>query len=280
MTQTPPVHITLINYNRYEDTLECLRSLDQLDYPDFHVMVLDNGSENDSVERLRAARPELDLQTVTPNCGFTRAQNTAMRYVLDRGAELVWMLNNDTVVAPDALSKLVEKLRSDERYGAVGSVVMDMADRERIQAWGGGRVSYFMGRARHVSHKVDDATLDYLTGASMLIPRKVLEQLDMLDEAFFLYWDDADFGTRVRKAGWKLGVAESSRIWHKESATTQKRSPSMEYHFSRSMVRFFKKHYRGSAWPVTVGIGGQWAKRALQGDFKRCAAVWKGWREA
>jgi len=271
----------LLNFNNWRYTIECLASLQHLDYDDWKVLVVDNGSKDDSLERIRELFPEVEIIELTENLGFPGGNNRGIRVALERGAEYVWLLNNDTVVEPQALRAMVEKAESDPKIGAVGSAIYSMEERERLQAWGGGYVNFWLGRSRHFLRPVSDEEIQFVTGASVLLRRTVLESLGLLDEGFFpIYWEDADYCFRLRKAGWKLAVAENSKVWHKETATIGKNSERLDFVFNKSAIRFFRKHARVPLIPIWTAICLRIAKRAIAGDWKRVRAVWAGVKEA
>jgi len=272
----PQVFILLLNWNGWRDTIECLKSLENLDYPNSRVIVLDNGSTDGSVERIKGDFPEVEIMELGKNFGFSGGNNRGIRTALQRGAEYVWLLNNDTTVEPQALRSMVEKAETDPKIGAVGPAVYCLDAPDRLQAWGGGYINFWLGRSRHFLRPVADEKIQFLTGASLLLRRPVLESLGLLDEGFFAYWEDSDYCFRLRKAGWRLAVAGNSRIWHRGTATMEKKCERVDLLLNRSAVRFFNKHASIPFIPVWVGVALRIAKRAMAGDWKRVRAVWAG----
>lgn len=273
----PNVSIILLNWHGWRDTIACLDSLARLDYQNYHVLVVDNGSTDDSVARIRTAHPDIPVLETGRNLGFSGGCNVGIRRALDDGANYVWLLNNDTMVDPQALSSMVAEAEADPRAGAVGSVLYHMDNPSVVQAWGGGKVSFWSGRTRHHQTQVPSTELHYLTGASILIRRRALEEVGLLDEStFFMYWEDTDFSFRLRKAGWRLAVADQSRVFHKEHAATGKGSPLLDYYFNESAVRFFRRYAPIAAWPIAVGVGGRLGKRILRGNLTGFAATLRG----
>lgn len=192
------VGIVVLNYNGWRYTVECLESLGHLEYPDWWVVVVDNGSTDNSVERIRAwARGELRVESayvkepgwVKPvrlveyegepdeavaeedarlvlirlpqNRGFAGGNNVAIRYALRRGAEWTWLLNSDTVVSPNSLSEMLKVGESDERIAVVGCKLLYYDRPDTIQAAGGGRFYFWLGIARHYGwNRKDDGRWD------------------------------------------------------------------------------------------------------------------------
>lgn len=103
----PKVFIIIVNWNGLKDTLECLQSVFKQDYPNFEVIMVDNGSKDNSVQVIRNAYPQIILIENKENLGYTGGNNVGMHYAVNSGSDYVWLLNNDTVVEPDTLSKLV-----------------------------------------------------------------------------------------------------------------------------------------------------------------------------
>ena len=274
------VHIILLNWNGWRDTSRCLSSLRCLAPDNARIVVVDNGSTDNSVEKLRALRPSVEVIETGRNLGFAAGCNIGIRRALYSGTDYVWLLNNDTTVSPDALGALLEKANSDARLAAVGSAIYSMAEPDRLQAWGGGHVNFWLGRSRHFAEPVSDHEIEFITGASLFLRRSALSIPGLLDEGFFMYWEDADYCFRLRQAGWKLGVAGDSKIWHKESASVGKASSRMDAYFNASAARFFRKHARIPRLSLWSGVTLRLTKRALTGDWDRFSALWTAVKQA
>lgn len=269
----PLVCVILLNWNGWQDTLACLASLERLEYPNHRLLVVDNCSTDDSVTRIRAAYPDLSLIQIDKNLGFAGGNNVGIRHALAQGAEYIWLLNNDTVVESRALGAMVKAAEEDARIGAVGSVLYEMQRPGEVQAWGGGKVSTWWGISRYHKGRVSKKYLHYITGASIMIKSSALREVGLLDERFFMYWEDVDFGVRLRKAGWKLVVAADSHVQHREFASSGGTSVLTDVYFNSSAVPFFEKHARVPIMPIVVGAGGRTLKRLLRKDLDRAAVV-------
>jgi GT2 family glycosyltransferase len=268
----------VLNWNGWRDTAACLSSLSQLRYENHEIIVVDNGSTDDSVRHLRIEFPGLTLIETGKNLGFAAGCNVGIRRAFADGADFVWLLNNDTAVDAGALQSLVAKAGSDERMAAVGSAIYHMQEPHKLMAWGGGRVSFLLGRSRHVLAPVDDGQVDYITGASLLLRRSALEAVGMLDEGFFFSWEDADLGFRLRRANWKLAVAGDSKVWHKETASLRGQETVLDTYFNEGASRFFRKHALVPQLPLYTGASLRVMKRLIAGDWKRARAVWAACR--
>jgi len=272
------VCIVVLNWNGWRDTLACVASLQRLEYTNCDVLVVDNGSTDGSVEEIRKTLPELEILETGCNLGFGGGCNAGIRLAMARGADYVWLVNNDATVDPAALSALVHVADESASVGAAGSVVMEADDPSRLQLWGGGRINLWLGRSIHC---VEAGPIDFVSGASMLLRCRALEQVGLFDDkSFFMYWEDTDLGFRLRNAGWDLAVAEGSRIYHQQSASLGAGSLLLDEYATRSCVRFLRIHAPVPAISVLLTLLRMLVKRVLVGRFDRLRAVWKAYRSA
>jgi GT2 family glycosyltransferase len=278
-TLRPLIYILVVNWNNWKDTSDCLASLRRLDYSHYRVLLLDNGSTDGSVPRIRESFPEVEIAELGANLGFAKGNNVGMRIALGRGADFVWLLNNDTTVDPMALGALLRTADCDRRAGAVGSVIYSFEDPEQIRIWGGGHIDFLLGRSICFPQHVVNENVQYITGASLFLRRQAVEQVGLLDEEFFMYWEDADYGFRLRRSGWRLAVAADSKVWHKEQGSVGKKSVLMDAYFNRSAVRFFRKHASLPLVPVGFSLTQRFARWVLMGDLARVGAVWTAVRQ-
>lgn len=276
MNRTPHISCILLNWNGWQDTVECLDTLRQCTYPRLSILVVDNGSTNDSIARIRAAHPEVRLMASEKNLGFAGGNNIGIRCALAEGAEYIWLLNNDTQPAPDALSALVAKAATDERLGAVASVCYYADAPSTVQAWAGTRVNLWCGYARNSTVPQDDSWFHALYGASMLIAGKAFEEAGLLDEGFFHYWEETELCLRFRKMGWKLAAAPDSRVLHKVGASTGKGHPMLDRYFTASGLRILRLHSTVPHLAMPVFLAGRLLSRFFRLQFSRCGSVWKG----
>jgi len=272
----PLVWIIVLNWNRPTLTIDCLRSLRILDYPNYRVLMVDNGSSDDSVAKISAVFPKIEILQTGANLGFGGGNNRGIKRALESGADYVWLLNNDTQVLAETLSRLVSKAQEDLTFGAVGSVLLYSLFPEVVQAWGGGTINLFSGRARHFQTPSALGPTAFLTAASLLVRADALKAVSSFDDGFFLYWEDADLCYRIREAGYRLGVASDAKLIHIESATLAKNNPVQLYHSARSSVRFFFRHSKAPLVPVTISSSLRIAKRLARGQWHEAAALLRG----
>lgn len=275
----PVVYVVLLNWCRWPDTIECLRSLKKSNYLNLHVLVVDNASSDDSVSRIGEIYPDVHIIQNKTNLGFGGGCNVGIKYALAQGAEYIWLLNNDTKVSEDALVSMVDLACGDSKHGAVGSVLYYMDTPSQVQAWGGGQVNLWTGLSRHFHRHVENGELDYLTAASILLRREAILDVGLFDEKkFFMYWEDVDLCFRLRRRGWKLAVAPNAHVWHKESASLRDKKPLLDHYFTTSAVRFYKRHAPLPVVPITLTTFSRILKRIIKGEWSRVRAVWAGVR--
>lgn len=234
------VLVVLLNWNGAADTLRCLPDILAQKNVQADLLVVDNASADDSVARIRHAYPELEVVKSQRNRGFGGGCNLGIEFGLKGNYEFVWLLNNDTRVADDALAELVEVACASHKAGAVGSVIYNMEPPHALQLWGGGMINLWLGTSRL---RRSPGPVDFLSGASLLLRLSALREVGVFDESrFFMYWEDADLSQRLVQAGWELAVAPGSRIWHAESSSLGRNSPLRTRYFTLSAIAFMKKH--------------------------------------
>jgi GT2 family glycosyltransferase len=270
------VYCVIVNWNGWRDTLKCLGSLEDSNYRNFTIMVVDNGSHDDSVARIKEAYPTVHILETGANLGFARGNNEGIRLALAHNPKYIWLLNNDTTVARETLSALVATAEMDSEIGEVGSVLYYMNAPDQIQAWGGGAVNLWFGRSSHFRGEVPASKLDYLTAASVLIPSRVLREVGLFDEGYFMYWEDTDLSYRIRAAGWRLVVASGGIVLHKESASSKGHSSKLDRYMSASGIRFLKRYARVPGISIALMIAGRALKRLLWFRWMNAWALFAG----
>lgn len=222
------------------------------------------------------------------NVGFAAGNNVGFRYIVERGdAEYVWLLNNDTVVAPSALRELVQCAEADPRCAAVGATLFELHDPQRVQEMGGGRASEWhgmvdvIGRGQSASApRSPSLALDYVSGGCALIRREVLTTVGLLDERFFLYAEDVDWGIRMREAGYTLRYAPGAHVWHKGSGALKRASPGNDFHNVRGALLLILKH-RPSRLPLAFvcSVLRCLVPKVPRREWARFAAVVRSYRD-
>lgn len=256
-TTDPHVAIIVLNWNRCEDTLECLASLYNMTHAkagNTDVILVDNGSTDGTVETVKAEFPEAEVISLPENLGFAAGCNVGLRRALELAADYVLLINNDAVVAPDILEHLISVAKTHPDVGLLGPVIYRF-DKPN-QVWSAGyRQRPIMLSAQPPAGQPEASVpyeVDRLYGAGLLIRRQVLEDVGLFDERFFMYYEDADLCRRAQEAGYRLMVVPSAHMWHKVSASTGEGSPVQKFHLARSSVLFFAKHTPLPLLPVII----------------------------
>jgi hypothetical protein len=250
--------------------------LEKSTYSDLEVLVVDNGSTDDSVAEIRRAYPDVVILRSVTNLGFAGGNNIGIRYALTHGADYIWLLNNDTEPAPDALAALVAKAATDPAIAAVASVCYYAAAPDQVEAWGGAHVNLWIGYGRNVKEPRPDDWFHSLNGTSLLISREALDSCGFLDEVFFLYWEDTEFCLRLRKNGWRIAAAPDSRVLHKVNASTGGNKIILDRHQTASGLRLLRLHAPHPSISMSLFLAIRFAKRLLKFQFMRCRSVWLG----
>ena len=208
------------------------------------------------------------------NLGFAGGNNVGIRYALARGDfDYIWLLNNDTVVKPDALSHMVHRMQEKPDAGTCGSTLVYYHKTGNLQALGGAAYNKWLALTKHIgmfqppAHPVDlhrvERKLDYIIGASMLISKDFLRDVGLMSEDYFLYCEEIDWAVRGKKR-FSLAYAPQSVVYHKEGATSggsalkpKEKSLTTEYHTVRSRLLFTKKYFPWCYPTVALGMMGR-----------------------
>jgi GT2 family glycosyltransferase len=220
---SPHVAVVVLTWNGEDDTLACLASLGRVEYDNLSVVVVDNGSADRTVLRVRTEFPEVAVLETGANLGFAAGNNVGIRHALDRGADYVFLLNNDTEVDPELIRHLVDAAERDASAGVLGPKVFFFSHRDRLW-YGGGWVQRWAGASGHIAlgeldrnGSSDPVETDYVTGCALMARASVLRQVGFLEPAFFIYWEDVDLSVRIRRAGYRALYVPKAVLWHKVS---------------------------------------------------------------
>lgn len=225
-SDSPRVYISVLNWNGADNTIRCLESLEHLNYPNYRVLVVDNASMDNSVARIQAAFPNVDIICSSENLGYAGGNRLALERAMQDGAELFWILNNDASVEPDTLSALVEAYR---RHGLAvyGSVILQPDD-QRLVAFGGGYQLDISGHPRALgeynplrglsysecfSHQ-NERIVGAVNGSSLMIPVLVAEKHGFMDETFFMNVEEVDYCFRLGRRGVPSLIVPTSIVMH------------------------------------------------------------------
>lgn len=333
----PLLGVVIVNFRGSGDTIECLESLLRSTLP-MKVAVVENGSGDDSTERLRAwaagkldAAPEssqmvafsspplskplplaeidaksggsdgrsfgpvmsLTLIKSDQNLGFAGGNNLGLRYLLGDGQlKHFWLLNNDTVVAPDAAMALLSRMMATPRVGMCGTVVRHYWQPDRVQALNGSSYNIYTGSSRSLGgdqpatvqygpQDVADAT-DFVLGASLAASRGFLAEVGLMEEDYFLYFEEIDWSVRnrrLRDRAFETAFAHGATVFHKagrsigSGSARSKRSAFADYWLARSRLKFTWRYYRW-LWPLHWAVSwGQVLRRLIRNQHSNARAI-------
>ncbi|HIC91275.1 MAG TPA: glycosyltransferase family 2 protein [Syntrophaceae bacterium] len=246
----PKVSIIILNWNGLEDTLECLESVFKLDYPNFEVIVVDNGSTDDSVRQIRQEFPDVVIIENGKNLGFAEGNNVGIRYAIKNGAEYVLLLNNDTVVDPQLLNAFVEASQLYPEAGIFGAKIYYYSEPNRI--WdAGAKWNQNIGKFYIIGeNQLDNENkfeqmieVDYACGCSLFFRTALVSKIGLLDQRFFLTWEETDWCYSARRAGFKCLYVPKAKVWHKVSASFGgNHSPLFRYFYIRNRLLWAQRN--------------------------------------
>lgn len=246
----PKVSIIILNWNGLEDTIECLESLKKITYPNYEVIVVDNGSEGNDAQVLREKFGDyIHLIQNNKNYGFCEGNNIAIRYVLSNSSpDYILLLNNDTVVDQEFLTELVRVAEGHLAIGIAGPKVYFYSEPKKLQFT---RAKIELGKGRVVrigAGEIDSGQYetieetDYCPGSCFIIKREVIQRIGMLDVNYFAYWEETDYCQRAKGEGFRLVYCPQAKVWHKVSSSSKKIGGFYEYYMTRNRFRFTKRH--------------------------------------
>jgi GT2 family glycosyltransferase len=261
MSLNPEVCIIILNWNGKELLKDCLSSLFKVtDYPNYKVIVVDNGSTDGSVEYVKKNFPQVDVLPLDKNYGFAEGNNKGIKYALKKyKPKYILLLNNDTkIIQKDWLKKLVETAESDKKIGIVGPKLI-YPDGRIQHIWtivNPYRLQFFITnykRGEKDSKKFSILKeVDALSAACVLIKKEVIEKIGLLDESFTPFWlEDTDFFIRAKNSGFKLIYNGKVKVVHFEGVSTKKyakrkdltENKNVFFIQRKNMLYFLLKHY-------------------------------------
>lgn len=257
----PKIFIIILNYNGKDTIKECLTSLFRVDYPNFEVVVVDNASQDGSFELAKNYFPGAHFIKNENNLGFAAGNNMGIRFALEKIADYVFLLNNDAVVFKNTLSELIKitQKKESKKIGIFSPIIFKGDSRDIWFA--GGKIDWLRMRAEHIMQATNCElrTVNYVTGCAMLIKKEVFKKIGLLDENFFLYYEDADFCWRASREGFKSAIITNAAIKHYEKSEKNKKAKT--YWLVVSGIYFFRKN---SPWFLKPWISAYLTARKLK----------------
>ena len=310
----PLVYVLILNYKKWKDVAECLEALFRSHYDNFIAVVIDNYSKNNSIEELmrwadsktmflnrksiftkdldkpvtykyyksQALKTELDLKILPrlvfvqneSNKGFAGGINSFLRHIVHENA-YTWLLNPDMVVEEDTLGKLSRFASMQPVKSIIGSVIKNYYDTDTVHFYGGGKINFYSATIGLIKKKKDVHTIDYISGRSLFTHAGSFNDLGLLPEDYFLYWEETDWCYTAKNRGYQLRVCDSAVCYDKISTSIGKGFLS-DFYYTRNGLIFLSK-FRKSNLPVAMVLTiVRFFKRVINGSVGRAAGVMKG----
>ena len=243
----PRVAVIVLNWNGREDTLTCLASLQEQTIP-LEIVAVDNGSEDGSEAAIRQAYPAIMVVQTGRNLGYSGGNNVGIRHALACGATHIFIVNNDITLAPNCVAELLADCLAHPEAAAAAPKTCYLSEPTTV-SFAGGRMNR-KGDAVHVGLGQPDGPeyaraeeIDWITGCALFATRQAFERVGLLDERFFLLFEDAEWSLRARKAGMKLRYVPTAQLWHGGSKTFgSKRTTTYQYYFTRNGLLWLERY--------------------------------------
>ena len=290
--QYPLVSLITVNYNQIGVTCELFDSLRAIDYPNLEIILVDNGSKVDETPIIATKYPEVKIIISEENLGFAGGNNLAVE---EAKGEYLFFINNDTEIPNGTIPKLLEAFDKIPNLGMISPKLLywpeEKGVNEIIQYVGATPVSNITARNKILGEMEPDNNqytelkeTPYAHGAAMMIPKKVINEVGMMFEDFFLYYEELDWCEQIRRAGYKIYVEPNVHVYHKESISVGKMSTLKTYYLNRNRIYFMKRNRSGfhvflfSLFLIFVTVPKNVLMFILRGDWEHAKvflkAVW------
>jgi GT2 family glycosyltransferase len=280
----------VLNWEQAGVTLECVAALQAMAAPTMDILVIDNGSRDDSAAFLETHTSGFRLLALADNCGFAAGNNHGLRLALEEGYEYALLVNNDAFAAPDMLDHLLAE--AEPGIALLSPKIYYEAQPRRIWFANGRQQKHTLDLrdtgmgALDGPQWAESRDVDYLLGTCLLVNLAAARQVGLLDERFFFYFEDLDWSIRLRQAGFRLRLAASAHMWHRVAVSTggEADSPLRRYHLAHSSVLFWRRHAHLGSPVLIAGFRllsslKMLTRLLVRGRFDTAAAYLHGLRE-
>jgi GT2 family glycosyltransferase len=282
-----PLYVIVLNWNLPADSIACVQSLQAGLPPGARVVLVDNGSTDGSVGQFQERLGEtVQLLALPDNLGFAGGMNAGIRAALAAGAGAVLLLNNDTVVDEPMLERLLQAAAALPQAGVLGPAIYYYDAPQRLWQLGAREhallpIPLNIGARALRRAGPRPFRLDYVTGCAMFVRREVFERVGLLDTEYAMYFEDADFCRRARRAGFELWCVPSAKMWHRVSLSARMVKPASRYSFAWGRARFYRQHPHGPLPALTyayllVSTALKAARDIARGEGGLAALLWRG----
>jgi GT2 family glycosyltransferase len=266
----PRVLIVVLCYNGVGLTLQCLESLHRLEYDLADILIVDNASQDNTAAIVQTRFPDVTVIETGANLGFAAGNNVGLRYALNHNYDYALLLNNDTEIAADTLQSLVSTAEADPTIGIVGPTIYFYDQPSRIWS-AGGVIDWQNGtsRMRDIGQTDDSrhgspADVDFVSGCALLCKRSVLKHVGLLDERFFMYYEETEWCVRATRSGFSIVHVPTAHVWHKIPLDARADQPYVTYYMTRNRLLFL----RATSANIMV-----WLNAAIFQDLRTCLSL-------
>jgi GT2 family glycosyltransferase len=283
--QHPLVTIITVNYNQTGVTCELLESLRHISYPNIEVIVVDNASPDEDPSEMKTRFPEISLIISKKNLGFAGGNNLG---ILQAKGEYLLFINNDTEVPVDFLEPMIIRLLENPELGMISPKIRFHHSPSIIQFAGYTPLNPYTLRQELIGYRQEDKgqhdeSIETFSihGAAMMVPMKVVKQVGLMADIYFLYYEEHDWAFRIKREGYKVFYEAGSLVYHKESISTGKESPLKIYYISRNRILFARRNYSGLVfifnliYLTLIAVPKNSLVYIIKGRFDLFKALWK-----
>lgn len=250
MLEYPKTAVIILNFNSYNQTIECIESVKNITYPNYEIIVVDNNSKDDSLQQIKGSFPDVILLKSRDNLGYASGNNLGIKYALEKNIEYICILNNDVAVDRNFLEPIIKTLMDDKNAAAAGPSICYYGQDDVIQAMGGNINLYtglptmkFKGK-KQSQVKEDMVSVDYLGGACFVVKAEILKKIGLIPENYFLFYEETEFFLNIKRQGYKLISIRDSRVYHKVSGTISKYKGLSYFFLNRNRIIFVRRNAR------------------------------------
>lgn len=244
------VGIIILNYNNADTTLRCVESIKSINYSNYLLVIVDNYSTDNSYEFLKKNLEDVDcLLRTDMNGGYAYGNNMGIRYVLERECEYVLILNNDVILENDTLEKLVNYSEKQSGVGVVGPAILEFISGDGIIQSTGANNNMFKGTSQLLNHGRSISALssdvlypDYLGGSCLLVSKKVIREVGLIPEDYFLFYEENEWCLKIRKNGYKIICDPEAKVYHFGSESINKINGLSYYFMIRNVIIFERRN--------------------------------------
>lgn len=241
--------IVIVTFNNFEDTKQCIDSCLLLSTEEVTIVVVDNGSSDNSPEKLLLEfNDKIHLIKLPVNSGYARANNVGISYAINNNIKYIWLINNDTIVTPESLNYLINSKSTIKEESILGSKILNWPPCRKTIDFLGGTYDSKNGTCTHL-HRNSSETLsknnpilsDFITGCSIFFTPYVIQRVGLIPENYFLYCEDVDWCLTARSVGISSYVIPNSIVYHKLHLTTAKYKNTIIYYNTRNNLFLLEK---------------------------------------